>query len=52
MPPSKRDAMVKQAREIAVYNKQHFFSAAFQNQIVIELKNNLKIAYAQLTPKS
>ena len=52
MPPNKRDRMLEQAREIAVYNKQHFFSAAFQDQVINELKNNLTIAYAQLTPKS
>jgi metal-sulfur cluster biosynthetic enzyme len=52
MPPSKRDAMVKQAREIAVYNKQHFFSDVFHNQVINELKTNLKTAYTQLTPKS
>lgn len=52
MPANKRDEMLVQAREIAIYNKKHFFSHEFQTQVVAELKNNLKIAYDQLTPKS
>jgi hypothetical protein len=52
MHPDQRDRMLEQAREIAVYNKKHFFSKEFQNQIINELKTNLKIAYAQLTTKS
>lgn len=52
MPPDKKDCMLEQAREIAVYNQQHFFSKEFQDQVITELKNNLKTAYSQLTPKS
>ena len=52
MPPDKKEQMLEKAREIAVYNKQHFFSPAFQDQVINELKNNLKTVYTQLTPKS
>jgi hypothetical protein len=52
MLPAERDAMLERAKEIAVYNKQHFFSNTFQQTINNELKHNLKTAYTQLTPKS
>ena len=52
LPQIKKEEMLEQAKEIAVYNRQHFFSKEFQDQVIIELKNNLKTAYAQLTSKS
>jgi hypothetical protein len=52
MPPLEQEEILARAREIAVYNRQHFFSNAFSDQVLNELKNNLKTAYTQLTPKS
>jgi hypothetical protein len=52
LSPIEKEEMLEQAREIAVYNQQHFFSKEFQDQVITELKNNLKTAYAQLTTKS
>jgi hypothetical protein len=52
MPLDKKEEMLEQAREIAVYNRQHFFSKEFQDQVITELKNNLITAYSQLTLKS
>ena len=52
LPQIKKEKILKQAREIAVYNQQHFFSKEFQDQVITELKNNLKTAYSQLTTKS
>jgi hypothetical protein len=44
MPPDKQAEMLLQARAIAEYNRQHFFSNEFQNYILTELKQNLKQA--------
>lgn len=52
MPQIEKEKMLEKAREIAVHNQHHFFSADFQDQVIAELKNNLKTAYAQLTTKS
>lgn len=43
-----RTNKMAQAQEIADYNKQHFFSKEFFNQITSELKNNLVTALDQI----
>lgn len=48
MPKVKRDLMLERAREIADYNKKHFFSGQFQSYLLDELKNNLRRALHQL----
>jgi len=48
MPPNKRKEMLVKARGIADYNKQHFFSGNFQNQVSNELKQNLQQAFTSL----
>jgi hypothetical protein len=48
MPPDKREEMLEKAKKIANYNKQHFFSKEFQNFIINELKQNLKLAFKEL----
>lgn len=48
MPPIKQEEMLKRANKIADYNKKHFFSANFQDQITKELTSNLKIAFTEL----
>ena len=48
MLPAKQDAMLKRAREIAKYNKQHFFSDKFQEKVSTELKQNLCQAFTEL----
>ena len=42
MPKDKREEMLLKAQSIADYNRQHFFSDKFQNQISKELRDNLK----------
>jgi hypothetical protein len=46
--PHQRERNMAQAQAIADYNKQHFFSDKFFNQITGELKTNLTSAFAQL----
>jgi hypothetical protein len=48
MSASKREEILIKARDIAEYNKQHFFSDKFQNQIADELKHNLTMAFNEL----
>ncbi len=47
-PPLTRETKIQQAREIAKYNRQWFFSQEFFNLIVSELKNNLDLAFREL----
>ena len=47
-PADKQAEMLARAQAIADYNQQHFFSEAFQNQIIQELKNNLHTGLVQL----
>jgi hypothetical protein len=48
-----RKNKLAQARAIAEYNRQHFFSQEFFNQVVNELKTNLATAFAELdNPKN
>jgi len=46
--PLTRETKIHQAREIAKYNRQWFFSQEFFNLIVSELKNNLNLAFQEL----
>jgi hypothetical protein len=46
--PHQRERNMAQAQAIADYNKQHFFSDKFFDQITGELKTNLTSAFAQL----
>jgi len=46
--PDTKQRKITQAREIARYNQQHFFSQEFFNQIIDELASNLKIAITDL----
>jgi hypothetical protein len=46
--PHQRERNMAQAQEIANYNKQHFFSDKFFNQITGELKTNLTLAFENL----
>ena len=43
-PPEIRERKLVQAREIADYNRKHFFSAEFFNQVINELTANLTSA--------
>ena len=42
--PAQRDSIMQQARSIAQANKQHFFSQAFNDQVIRELSSNLQTA--------
>lgn len=46
--PQKRENKMAQARAIAEYNKNHFFSKNFLNQIITELKDNLQSAVVEV----
>jgi len=46
--PHQRECNMAEARAIAEYNRQHFFSQEFFNQVIGELKENLTVAFAQL----
>jgi hypothetical protein len=46
--PDQREHNMAQARAIAEYNRQHFFSQEFFNLIVNELKTNFKLAFDEL----
>jgi hypothetical protein len=48
MAPAKHKKMLVQARAIAAYNKQHFFSNKFQKLIKQELTDNLSKAFKEL----
>jgi predicted XRE-type DNA-binding protein len=47
--PHQRESKMAQARAIAEYNRQHFFSKEFFDLVVDELKTNLKIAFDDLS---
>jgi hypothetical protein len=49
--PEIRESKLAEAQAIADYNKQRFFSKEFFELIVNELKNNLKLALTQQSPK-
>jgi hypothetical protein len=44
---NKQEKKMTRARAIADYNKKHFFSKEFINQVVTELKNNLQSAISK-----
>jgi len=44
-----RERKIAQARAVAEYNKQRFFSEDFFNQVISELTSNLTTALAQMT---
>jgi predicted XRE-type DNA-binding protein len=46
--PHQRERNMAQAQAIADYNRQHFFSQEFFNQVTDELKTNLTSAFDQL----
>ena len=46
--PHQRERNMAEARAIAEYNRRHFFSQEFFNQVIGELKENLTLAFAQL----
>jgi hypothetical protein len=46
--PHQRERNMAQAQAIADYNRQHFFSQAFSDLVVNELKTNLVTAFDQL----
>lgn len=48
--PEIREKKLAEARAIANYNKQRFFSKEFFELIIDELKNNLKLAFNQKPP--
>lgn len=48
LPPDKYSKLIEQLNEIARYNKQHFFSDNFFNQVVNELKQNLSSGIFEL----
>ena len=48
MLPTQREEMLTKARAIADYNRQHFFSEEFFDQITSELKDNLATAINQI----
>ena len=45
---AKRDIFLKEIRNIAQFNKRHFFSDQFQQTVVTELTTNLNRAYEEL----
>jgi len=48
MHPDKREKMLVQARAIAEYNKQHFFSEEFEKNVNLELTQNLTQAFIDI----
>lgn len=48
MTSTKQAEIIKRAQDIAEYNKQYFFSEKFQNLIINELRQNLKLAFEKL----
>lgn len=46
--PWLREQKMVEARKIAEYNRQHFFSKEFFNHVVDELKTNLQSAFAEV----
>ena len=52
MPFNKREEILLQARAIAEYNRQHFFSEEFFNLVVAELKTNLSTGLNNLENKN
>lgn len=51
--PHRRESKMAQAQAIAEYNRQHFFSPEFFNQVTNELKTNLSLAFTELdSPKN
>lgn len=46
--PEVKEQKLAEAQVIADYNKQHFFSKEFFNQVIAELKTNLKLAFNEL----
>ena len=46
--PVTKTVHLAQARKIAEFNRQHFFSQGFFDQVCSELENNLVQAFAQL----
>lgn len=52
MPEDKREEILQKAKVVADYNKQHFFSKEFQQQVINELKNGLHNGLQQLTLKN
>jgi len=51
--PHQREHNMAQAQAIADYNRQHFFSQEFFNQVTNELKTNLTLAFDELdSPKN
>ena len=47
--PEVRERKITEARAIAEYNRQHFFSQQFFNLVVNELKTNLESAFNELS---
>jgi hypothetical protein len=51
--PHQRERNMAKAQAIADYNRQHFFSPEFFNQVTNELKTNLSLAFNELdSPKN
>jgi hypothetical protein len=46
--PHQREHNMAEAQAIADYNRQHFFSQAFSDQVVDELKTNLTLTFAEI----
>jgi hypothetical protein len=45
--PKVREQKMAQAQNIADYNRQHFFSKDFFDQIITELKTNLQLGFEE-----
>ena len=52
MPTAQRNHMLEQARAIAEYNKQHFFSEEFRKLVETELINNMTVALEELEQRN
>ena len=46
--PHQREHNMAQAQAIADYNRQHFFSQTFSDQVIDELKTNLTLTFAEI----
>jgi hypothetical protein len=49
MPTDKKNQMIQDLREISKYNQERFFSDNFQNFVVQEFKNNIKLGLEKMS---
>lgn len=50
--PTVREQKISQANAVAEHNRQHFFSQVFFDQVITELKNNLRAALNKLAQEA